>query len=101
MNKGDAVHFVSFLLRATPVQNRHILNTLSKTQLQYIVEIVFNVLQGVVPLSKTDKTLLKRWRSPIRALTAHKATLRQRKQGLKRIRNILPVLFKAYLKYVS
>jgi hypothetical protein len=55
---------------ATQQQQLYILKTLSKPQLQCILEIIFNVMQGVVSLTEHDKAQLKRRKRFIRAVIA-------------------------------
>jgi hypothetical protein len=98
MNEEDRICFVQFLMKATQQQQLCILKTLSKPQLQCILEIIFNVMQGVVSLTEHDKAQLKRRKRFIRAT---RVTLNQRRKRLLQIKDILTVFLKAYLNYVS
>ena len=101
MNEEDRICFVQFLMKATQQQQLCILKTLSKPQLQCILEIIFNVMQGVVSLTEHDKAQLKRRKRFIRVVIATRVTLNQRRKRLLQIKNILTVFLKAYLNYVS
>ena len=97
MNEEDRICFVQFLMKATQQQQLYILKTLSKPQLQCILEIIFNVMQGVVSLTEHDKAQLKRRQRFIRAVIATRVTLNQRRKRLLQIKNILTVILQLNL----
>lgn len=51
MKEVDRKSFVHFLLICSPQQFEYTLKTLTKNQLQVIVEIIFNVMKGICPIS--------------------------------------------------
>ena len=101
MNEEDRKCFARFLLKISTQQTCFMLKTLTKEQLQCLLEIILNVAQGVIPLTNNNKTRLKRRKESIRAAIATRTTLKQRRNRLLQIKNILPVFLKAYLKYGS
>ena len=82
-------------------QKQFILKTLTKNQVQCIVEIVFNVMNGVIDITENDKKILKKRKRIIREVIRTHATLIERKRHILQIKKILPLFLKAYLKYVS
>ena len=101
MSREDRKCFVQFLLTAPPQQQHFILKTLTKPQLRCILEIIFNVMNRIVPITNTDKTILKRQKRIIRELLIKRTTIKLRKKHIFQIRKILYIFCKAYLKYVS
>lgn len=97
----DKTYLAQFLLNATPQQISQMITLLSKEQLQWIIEIIYNVVQGVCPISTVDKTLLTKKKNFIRKIVSKGVTRQQRKLYLLKISKVLPVFLKAYLHYVS
>lgn len=101
MKKEERKCFIQFLLICSPQQFDFILKSLTKDQLQIIMEILFNVIKGVCPISDKNKTVLMKRKRFIRAVLLSKLTLSQRKQGLRKIQKILPIFLKACMQYGS
>lgn len=98
MKETDRKTFVHFLLICSPQQLKFLLKTLTKAQLQVIVEIIFNVVKGVCAKNKT--VLYKRKRL-IREVILPKLTPEQRKRRLRKLKRILPIFLEACLKHGS
>lgn len=101
MNQEQKQHFILFLIDAPRHQLMSILKILTKEQLQAIIEIIYNVVQGVSPISESNKSILNKNKNLIRRLVAKRSTLSQRKKIVLKLRNILPIFFRAYINYVS
>jgi len=101
MKEDDRKSFVHFLTICTPQQFEYILKTLTKDQLQVIVEILFNVVQGICPISDKNKTLLVTRKQLIREVLMSQLTTVQRRQRLQKIKKLLPIFLKACLQYGS
>jgi hypothetical protein len=56
MKEVDRKSFVHFLLICSPQQFKYTLKTLTKNQLQVIVEIIFNMMKGICPISDKNET---------------------------------------------
>lgn len=97
----DKIYLVQFLLNVAPQQISHIIKIMNKEQLQWIVEIIYNVVQGVCPISEADKSLLLKKKHLIRKLISKEVSRQQRKLYLLKINRVVPVFLKAYLHYVS
>jgi len=101
MNQEQKRHFISFLIDVPRHQLISILKILTKEQLQTIIEIIYNVVQGVCPVSESNKSILNKNKYHIRKLVVKRSTLTERKRILLKLNNILPVFFKAFINYVS
>ena len=66
--------FVLFMGEIELKQFKDILNTLTRTQIKYLKEIVHNILQGTLPLSEDDKNILKKRRHFLRTFVARGAS---------------------------
>lgn len=101
MKEIDRQTFIRTLLICSSEQVEYILKTLTKDQLQVIVEILYNVVKGVCPISNENKIALYKRKQLIRAVLIPRLTQSERKKGLQKIRKILPIFFKACIKYGS
>jgi len=97
----DKKAFIIFLNDTSDQQLSRILKLLTKEQLQAIIEIIYNVAQGVCAISEANKSILTNHKRLIRRLIAKKSTLTERKKLLFKSRKILPIFFQAYINYVS
>lgn len=93
--------FLRFLLSCSSQQFNFTIKTLTPNQLQVIVEIVFNVLNGVCPVSNKNKIKLHQKKRLIREIILPKLTPSQRKRKLQRIKTVLPIFLEACLKHVA
>lgn len=98
---NDKKTFIKFLLDIPKQQLVCFLNIITKEQLQAIIEIIYNVVQGVCPIPVANKSVLSKHKNLIRALVSKRITLSERKRLLLKLRNILQIFLKAYIEYVS
>ena len=83
----------------TKKQLRLLICELSNRQLGHIAEIAFNVLRGVIPLSESDKEILRLFVKQIRLIGKPKTTLRIIRKVL--TTNGLVALVKVSLPYID
>ena len=77
--QGD---FLRLLLLTSVPQGKAMLKTIQKSQLQAMVQIVYNVLMGNRDLPEKDKNRLKKHRTIIRRFVSKRLSQRERKQIL-------------------
>ena len=70
-------NFILFMTDINEKQFKSILNTLTRTQIKYIKEVVNNILQSVIPLTQEDKKYLTKRRHFLRSLIHRGATRQQ------------------------
>ena len=70
------------LARASKKQRKAILETCHIDLVKCLAEISLNVLEGVVPISPTQKKKLKRYKSLLRSLADKKVSLKKKKTKL-------------------
>lgn len=75
-------HFLKFLLNTNEKQQKLLIKHITKSQMDAIVEIVFNALNGNLPLSTDNKKKLKRYRHVIRQLVSKGLSRSRRKKIL-------------------
>lgn len=92
-------YFAHFLLNCSSQQFKYVLKTLTKDQLQIIIEIILNVTKGICPISDNDKTVLMKKKSLIRDVLLSRLTLTQRRQRLQKFKKLLPIFLKACVQY--
>ena len=97
----DNIYLVQFLLNAIPQQIPQIIKIMNKEQLQWIIEIIYSVVQGVCPISEADKSLLVKKKHLIRKLVSKEVARQQRKLYLLKINRVIPVFLKAYLRCLA
>lgn len=81
-------HIIRYLIKHQNPQQQHILS-----------EIVFNTLQGVIPVSKKDKGLLKIHKKILRNIVSSSANESQRRYYFQKVVVIVPILVSSFLKY--
>ena len=67
---------------ASAAQIKVLLPQLSRNQLNFIAEIAFNILQGVIPLSDSDKNILRPFVKQIRFIGQKKRKCAQIRKSL-------------------
>jgi len=94
------LHWLNFLVS---LRDHHIIRYLIKhqnPQQQHILsEIVFNTLQGVIPISKKDKGLLKIHKKILRNIVSSSVSDSQRRYYFQKVVVIVPILVSRFLKY--
>ena len=87
-----------FLSTANISQIKAIINTLNLRQQKILLEIIYNILQGVVPVTTGEKTKLFSLKKNIRNIIANSLSTRTR---LLKIVVLIPMLTKIFFKYES
>ena len=87
-----------FLSTANISQIKAIINTLNLRQKKILIEIIYNILQGVVPVTTGEKTKLFSLKKNIRNIIANSLSTRTR---LLKIVVLIPMLTKIFFKYES
>ena len=90
-----------FLSTANISQIKTIINTLNLRQQKILIEIIYNILQGVVPVITGEKTKLFSLKKNIRNIIANSLSTRQRRTRLLKIVVLIPMLTKIFFKYES
>jgi hypothetical protein len=90
-----------FLSTANISQIKAIINTLNLRQQKILIEIIYNILQGVVPVITGEKTKLFSLKKNIRNIIANSLSTRQRRIRLLKIVVLIPMLTKIFFKYES
>ena len=93
--------FLNFISSTAISQLKSILKTLTQHQLQLLVEIIFNIIQGVIPISGSVKKRLAKHSKAIRNVVVKGLTLKQRRTRLESISVIIPVMIKSFFQYES
>ena len=97
LSKTDR-HLFMFLSTANISQIKAIINTLNLRQQKILIEIIYNILQGVVPVTTGEKTKLFSLKKNIRNIIANSLSTRTR---LLKIVVLIPMLTKIFFKYES
>lgn len=87
------------LVEASNLQRKALVKTMTVEQLHAVTEAIFNVLRGVCPIKKKDKTTLTAYKDNIRRLVSNSLTSKQRKRLLNKHVTILPILLKPVLRH--
>lgn len=93
--------FVSFLSKISDKQRQVLLLHLTRNQLQFVVEIVYNIAQGNIPVTNSEKTRLLRRKDDIRKVLTSELTRKQRTKRLLKISKLLPFVIDIYLNHES
>jgi len=92
-------YLLDFLQFAPNEQRKIVIQTLSDEQLQLLIEIIYNVANDVIVISKSDENLLRRYKLGIRRTLVEGISRKQRRQRLLLISQLLPIFIKHYLKW--
>ena len=77
------------------------LRHLDVEQLRVLVEIVHNILQGIIPLTPPNRKRLGKYKQLIRRVTKQGLTQRVRLRALTRLFMLIPIFIKEYFRYDS
>jgi hypothetical protein len=91
------LHFLS----CDKEQRKAILKTTTDDQLKLLVEIVLNLLQGVIPTSNRTKNLLRSNKNNIGKVVEDSTSKTLRRKRLAKISSEIPVILQSFLKYES
>lgn len=86
--------FLRLLLNTSNKQKYMLLETIEKSQLRAIVQIVYNVMLGYQPLSEKDKRMLFKRKVIIRQFVGKGVSLKKRK-------HLLLTYFKYILPFIN
>ena len=93
--------FLTFLQYSSHTQTKVLIKSLETKQLKCVLEIVYNILKGVIDISKSDRRRLQKNKSNIRRIFVEGLNVIQRKSRLQKISEILPFLIRRYFQYES
>lgn len=93
--------FLRLLISSHVRQRRQLINTVSDEQLSVLIEAVYNVLQGVCPLSNKDKNNLSKNKKILRKFTDPKLSKRLKSTILRKIHHLIPVLLQPVIRYIT
>lgn len=87
------IDFLKLLATTHKKQRIQLLHTISGSQLDVLVETVYNILNGVCPLTKTEEQSLKKHKTLLRKVVDKKLS--------NRIQRIIPTFLSSVLRYLS
>ena len=90
--------FILLLFSTTRNQQLALVKTMSKSQLQAIVQIVYNVIHGNRSLSTENKKKLQRHKTTIRQFISKSVTTKQRRELLTKYLNYFILILKPVIK---
>ena len=93
--------FLRFVASCSEEQRKVIIQTTTENQLQLLVEIIFNLIRGVIPIQANTKKLLQQNKVNVRKVVELAVSQNLRRKRLAKINNEIPVIIQAYLKYES
>lgn len=93
--------FLRLLTTTHKIQRVHMLQTISNNQFNILVEIVYNILHGICPLTKDEEVKLKKYKTLLRKLKEKKLAKRIKKNILLQIQQIVPTLLSSVQRYFS
>lgn len=85
--------FCMFLLMSSKEQFNYMIKSITKEQLQIILEILYNISNEIITISTEDKRRLKLLSSDLKWTS--------RKRLLWKIKLAVPIILQNYLKYVK
>lgn len=85
--------FLRLLLHTSDKQKKVLIKNIEKSQLNAIVQIVYNVMLGIRPLTEKDKNRIANRKTIIRQFVSKGISLKRRKELLsKHFKYILPFI---------
>ena len=83
---GDKIqkekYFLKFLFNTTEQQQKILMKHLTKSQMDVLVEVIYNAIMGNLTISDTDKRRLQRYRHVIRKVVSKGLSQKRRKSIL-------------------
>lgn len=101
MNDGQMNTFSLFLASSRKQQVMYILKTLSKDQLRIILEIFYNITNGIISISTKDKIKISKYKSIVRKILGSDLKWGSRKKLLWKIKHLVPIIILNYSKHVQ
>lgn len=80
-------------------QRSALIKLLADEELGVIVEIIYNLIKGVIPISKKYKVTLSTNKSNIRKVVEQSITKHLRRKRLLKISGDLPIILRAFFKH--
>lgn len=96
----DHLDFLRLLASTHRSQRLQLLHTIDNGQFDILIEVVYNILQGVCSLTKDEEEKLKKHKLLLRKLIERKKAKRVKKQILIRIQALIPTLISAVNRYL-
>ena len=97
----ENIHFLYVLVSSSKQQRESLIKTVSKSQLQALLEVIFNTLKGTVTLTTKNKELLSRYKKVIRKVVDPHTSLRQRRALLYKFSSIFIYIVKIVLSQIN
>lgn len=91
--------YLKFLAFCDREQRKAIIRTSHDDQLKLLVEIIYNLLKGVISLSRNKTQLLTLDKNNIRKVVADSVSMNLRRKRLLKIVNNIPIIIQLYFKY--
>ena len=89
----DNVPFLKVLLKGRPKQRTALLETATDENIRFLSEIVYNLLEGFIPITNFEKTKLRKFEKKFLTLVDKKANkTRLRQLWIKNSKELLTVL---------
>ena len=97
----DQIDFLHLYIRSSPSQHHALIESMSKTQLHALLEVIFNVLKGTIKLSMSNKTLLSRYKKIIRQVVDRHISSKNKQDLLQKYRKIFRLIVRLCLKRIE
>lgn len=94
-------YFLKYLLNTDKKQQKLLIQHISKSQMDVIIEIIFNVLAGNLTISNNDKKALQRYRTVIDKLVSKGLSRAKRKTLLEKYLSQVILLLKPCEKWLK
>lgn len=91
--------FLIMVERVNNKQRKALLAHTSREEFRAIITLLFNILEGHVPVTETDKTRLRRYKKCIRTLVSKKISAREKRALLNAHHCLLPICVRSLLTY--
>ena len=98
---AKGLYFIGFFLNTNQKQRKALLQIITKSQLQALIEIVYNVVHGFGRISEQDKKYLRKFQVLIRRIIIKRLSKRQRIDLLSKHLNLIYKLIGVIRKHVS
>lgn len=93
--------FLKFLSSCEGEQRKSIIQTTTENQLRLLVEIIHNLVQGIIPIQTRNKQLLQLNKENIRKVVEVSVSIKLRRKRLININRDIPIIIQAFFKYES
>ena len=95
------LNYLTMLKEGNVRQRQALLTHASVDQFKSLIELIYNILRGNIPISETDKKHLRRYRSVIYSLTSKAVNKKRKSQLIKSHHFLLPLYIEALLTYLQ